>query len=210
MKIKICGVTTQADAVAAAEEGADFIGLIFARSPRRVDVATAKEILRRLPRTCEAVGVFQDQPLAEVKSILKETGLSSAQLHGSESPDFATSLGVNIFKTFTSFTDGSLDTLRKFDVFAFLLDVPKGDRERARIDLDWAAVAKKYGRVMASGRLTPESAHEVVRRLRPWAIDVCSFTEIVPGRKDRVKVRAFIQACKLAHHDTERIKVRVR
>lgn len=194
----------------AAEEGADMVGLIFARSPRRVDVTTAKEIIRRLPRAVEPVGVFMDQPLAEVKSILNDTGLRTAQLHGDETPDFARSLGVNVIKTFTSFTDDTLETLRRFDVFAFLLDVPKSETARTKIDLDWATVAKKYGRIMASGRLTAESAFDVVRKLRPWAVDVCSFTEIVPGRKDRAKVRAFIQSVKVAHQDSERIRVKVR
>jgi phosphoribosylanthranilate isomerase len=210
LKIKICGVTTQADAAVVAEEGADFLGLIFARSPRRVDVKTARDIVRRLPRSIEPVGVFMDQPLDEVKSILAETGLTIAQLHGSENPAFASALGVKVIKAFTAFTEESLARLRLYDTYAFLLDVPKGSNERTRIDLDWAAVAKKHGHVIASGRLTIESVHEVVRKLRPWAVDVCSATEIVPGRKERSKVRAFVQAARTSAADTERIKVRVR
>jgi phosphoribosylanthranilate isomerase len=210
LKTKICGITTPADALMAAEEGADMIGLIFARSPRRVDVTTARDILRRLPHTVEAVGVFQDQPLEEVKSILAATGLQVAQLHGAETRDFAHALGVKVIKTFTSFTDITLKQLAGFDSYAYLLDVPKGENERTRIDLDWAVVAKKYGRVIASGRLTPETAFEVCRKLRPWAVDVCSATELVPGRKDRAKIRAFVQAIKIARQDSERIKVKVR
>lgn len=210
MKIKICGVTTVADALMAADEGADLIGLIFARSPRRVDVGTARDIVRRLPKTVEPVGVFLDQPLEEVRSILAETGLPTAQLHGNETPEFAACLGVRAIKTFTSFNDDSLARLRAYDTYAFLLDVPKGSGERTHIDLDWAVVAKKFGRVIASGRLTPESVFDVVRKLRPWGVDVCSGTEAVPGRKDRAKVRAFVQAARASQRDTERIKVKVR
>ena len=210
MKTKICGVTTPADALMAAEEGADMVGLIFARSPRRVDVTTARDILRRLPHSVEAVGVFSDQPLDEVKSVLAATNLQVAQLHGSETREFALALGVKVIKTFTSFTDATLKQLADFDSYAYLLDVPKGENERTRIDLDWAVVAKKYGRIIASGRLTPETAFDVCRKLRPWAVDVCSATEIVPGRKDRAKVRAFVQAIRIARQDSERIKVKVR
>lgn len=210
MKIKICGVTSPSDGVMAADEGADMVGLIFARSPRRVDVVTAREILRRLPKSVEAVGVFLDQPAAEVRSILSESGLQIAQLHGGESPEYASSLGVRVIKTFTQFTDDTLGQLRRYDTYAFLLDVPKGGAERTKIDLDWAVVAKKHGHVIASGRLTPEGVHDVVRKLRPWGLDVCSATESVPGRKDRAKLRQFIQAARASQADTERIKVRVR
>ena len=210
MKIKICGITTAADAAMVADEGADMIGLVFAPGPRRVDVRAARDIARRLPKSLDAVGVFEDQPLDVVKAILAETGLRTAQLNGQETPDFAAALGVNVVKTFTAFTDESLARLRQYDTYAFLLDVPRGNRERTSIDLDWAKVAKKSGRIIASGRITPESVFEVVRKLRPWAVDAGPFTEIVPGRKDRMKVRALIQAGRAAHADTERVKVTIR
>ncbi len=210
MRIKICGVTTVSDGAMAADEGADMIGLVFAPGPRRVDVRTAREIVRRLPKPVEPVGVFQDQPLDQVRSILAETGLRTAQLHGQESPEFAASLGVNVIKTFTAFTDESLARLRQYDTYAFLLDVPRGSQERTAIDLDWAKVAQKYGRIVASGRITPESVFDVIRKLRPWAVDAGAFTDAVPGRKDRMKVRALIQAGRAAHADTEKVKVTIR
>lgn len=209
MKIKVCGITSAHDAQAAAEAGANLVGLIFARSPRRIDVRTAKDILRRLPRTLEAVGVFMDQPIEDVKSILNETGLEIAQLHGAEDPDYARSLGVRVIKTFTSFSDESLAQLRRYDCWATLLDVPKSGN-RSRIDYDWALLAKKHARVIVSGRLTPPSVHDAVRRVRPWGVDVCSATEAVPGRKDPAKMKAFVAAARAAERDTERIRVTVR
>src|SRR6185503_5402477 len=108
LKVKICGVTTPGDAAMAAEEGADLIGLVFSRSPRRVDVRTARDIVRRLPKSVSAVGVFENEPLDQVRAILSETGIEGAQLNGQETPEFCSALGVNVIKTFTTFTDESL------------------------------------------------------------------------------------------------------
>lgn len=197
LKVKVCGVTNPADAETVAGEGADYIGLIFAKSPRRVNVAAAKEILAALPRGPEAVGVFRDQPLAEVKETLRATGLAIAQLHGTESPRYAAALGVPVIKTFDTFNPDSLEALKKYDAFAFLLDVPKGG-SRASIDAEWAILARQEGRVMVSGRLTAKSVGDLVRRVRPWGADACSATEKSPGIKDRSKVRDFIQAARAA------------
>lgn len=210
LKIKICGITSVADAEAAAEEGADFLGLVFAKSPRRVDLSTACEIVRSLPPTITPVGVFQDQPYEEVRGILGKTGLHFAQLHGAESPDYAATLGASVFKSFESYSDENLESLRKYDVFAFLLDVPKGITSRSSIDAHWALCAKKYGRVMLSGGLTSNTVGEILRKVRPWGVDVCRATEREPGKKDRHKVRDFIQASQVAEHETTTIKVKVR
>ena len=212
LKIKICGVTSAADAAAAAEEGADYIGLIFAKSARRIDVKTAQDILWHLPKGVEAVGVFMNQPLDEVRRILDATGLKTAQLHGDESPRYCKELGVPVIKTFDTFSDGSLEKLKKFDAFAFLLDVPKGGGAgaRAQVDTEWAKLAKRYGKVLLAGKLTAESVGEMIRKVRPWGVDVCSATERTPGVKDRAKLRSFIRESREAFKETTRIKVRTR
>ena len=210
LKIKICGITSIAEAVAAAEEGADFIGLIFTKSPRRVDVAVAREIVRALPSTATPVGVFMDQPFEEVRGILRQTALSFAQLHGNESPDYAATLGVNVFKTFENYSPEKLESLRAYDTFAFLLDIPKGTQSRSSIDAHWATCAKKFGRVILSGGLTPDTVGSVIRKVRPFGVDVCRATEASPGRKDRSKVRDFILSARDAAHATTTVKVKVR
>ncbi|HLY75549.1 MAG TPA: phosphoribosylanthranilate isomerase, partial [Planctomycetota bacterium] len=108
LKIKICGITRPEDAVAATEEGADYVGLIFAKSARRIDVKTAQDILWTLPKGVEAVGVFMNQTLDEVRRILDATGLRTAQLHGDESPRFCKELGAPVIKSFDTYNDGSL------------------------------------------------------------------------------------------------------
>ena len=88
LKVKICGVTRPADALAAAEAGADYVGLIFARSPRQVSAKVARDVVKALPKGVEAVGVFMNQPLDAVRAAIKESGLRFAQLHGDEDPAF--------------------------------------------------------------------------------------------------------------------------
>src|SRR5262245_55988175 len=212
LKVKICGITSAADAQAAAEEGADYVGLIFAKSARKIDVKTAQDILWHLPKGIEPVGVFMNQPLDEVRRILDATGLKIAQLHGDESVRYAKELGVPVIKTFDTFNDGSLEKLKKFDAFAFLLDLPKGGGAgaRAQVDPEWAKLAKRYGKVLLAGKLSADSAGEMIRKVRPWGVDVCSATERAPGVKDRSKIRAFVQASREAHKETTKIKVKTR
>ncbi|MBI2930950.1 MAG: phosphoribosylanthranilate isomerase [Planctomycetes bacterium] len=210
MKIKICGITNPADAEMALTEGADLLGFIFCKSPRAVGVQAAREVLRELPDPSVGVAVFNNQPLDEVRSILAETGLTIAQLHGQEAPDFVSALGVRVIKSFTEFTPDALDNLRRYDCWAYLLDVPKGQAARTHIDPDFAVCAKKYGKVIASGKLTADNVYEVIRRVRPFGVDTASGTECAPGKKDKARVRAFIQNARLADRETQRIKVEVR
>lgn len=210
LKIKICGVTNVEDAMAAAVEGADYVGLIFAKSPRKVDVVTAREIVRSLPKDVTPVGVFQDQPMDEVRAILQQTGITIAQLHGAESPDYAATLGFNVIKSFETYSDATLEELRKYDTFAFLLDVPKETFTRNSVDVHWARCAKKFGRIVLSGRLTADTVGDAIRAVRPFGVDACRATESVPGRKDRAKLHDFIQAARVAEQATTKIKVKVR
>jgi phosphoribosylanthranilate isomerase len=210
LKVKICGLTSVGDALMAAEAGADYLGLIFAKSPRKVDTKTAHEILWNLPKGVEAVGVFQNQPIEEVRQILDATGLKIAQLHGQESPRFCKELGVQVIKTFDQFSEGALEDLKKYDAFAFLLDAPKGAGARSQIDPEWAILAKRYGRILVAGKLAPHNVGELVVRIRPYGVDSASGTEKSPGVKDLAKVRDFIQAAREAHQETTRIKVKTK
>lgn len=200
MKIKICGVTSVADARVCADEGADYVGLIFAASsPRRVDVAAARRVARALPSNVEPVAVFQDHPMEEVRGILQAAGIGIAQLHGRETPAYARALGVPVIKAFDRFSKRDMDRLRRYDVFAYLMDLPKNPASRRRtVDVDFAVQAKSFGRVFLSGRLDPSNVGTLAQSVRPFAVDACSCTERAPGRKDRSRVRAFIEAIRHA------------
>lgn len=212
LKVKICGVTSVADALLAAESGADFVGLIFAKSPRQVAVKLAREVVRALPKGTEAVGVFMNQPLDAVRAALQESGLKIAQLHGAETPAYAGALGVAVIKTFDAFNEASLEKLKTWDAMAFLLDLPKGGGPagRLKVDHEWALLAKRHGKVLLAGKLDAQNVGAAVRRVRPWGVDTCRCTEASPGVKDPAKIRDFIQAARLAHKDSTRIKVRTR
>ncbi|MCP4687976.1 MAG: phosphoribosylanthranilate isomerase, partial [Desulfobacterales bacterium] len=92
IRVKICGITDRDDAAMAVRLGADALGFIFAPSPRRVDPATARDIIRGLPRFVETVGVFVDEDLAVIRQIGRSCGLDMVQLHGNETPEFCGSL----------------------------------------------------------------------------------------------------------------------
>jgi phosphoribosylanthranilate isomerase len=197
LKIKICGVTRVEDALAAAEEGADYVGLIFAQSPRCVDIPVAAEIVRQLPAGTEAVGVFRNQSLGIIRQTAGMTGIRMVQLHGGESPDLCRDVVLPVIKTFETFDDETLRRLETYDTFAYLLDLPK-ESDVAQIDADWAVRAKGRGRVIAAGKLTPDTVGDLVLRILPWGVDVASGTENAPGIKDRARVRDFIRAAREA------------
>jgi phosphoribosylanthranilate isomerase len=195
LKVKICGCTRVDDALAAAEEGADFVGFVFAPSPRRADPAVARDAVRDLPRGTRAVGVFMDQPLDEVRSVLDRTGIGIAQLHGAESPADCAALGVPVIKAFVGLDERALPRLAEYDVYARLLDLPKGD-PAAELDPALARKAKKHGRLLLAGRLTPDRVGPLVRAVGPWGVDVAGGVESAPGVKDRDLVRSFIRAAR--------------
>ena len=209
VKIKICGITSARDADAALSEGVDLLGFRFLRGPRRADPRFVREIVRRLPQGAEAVGVFRNQPLEEVRSILAESDVPIAQLDGSEPPEFAAALGVRVIKTFTELTRASLQSLARYDSFAYLVDEPRG-RALRPADLDWAVCAKKFGRVLVTAPGTPDALHEMIHRIRPWGVDDGTCAGAKPDSKDPVKIRALVHAVRLADHDTQKIRVTVR
>ena len=196
-KVKICGLTRREDALYAAEAGADALGFVFGpRSRRRVDPETVAPIVAELPPFVTAVGVFQDQPLAEVQGIVASCGLGLAQLHGGEDLAYAQALGLPFLKAVSLSCREDLGELGRFPgTRAFLLDTGTGGTGRT-FDWDWAVEARRFGRIILAGGLTPENVGDAVRRVRPWAVDCCSGTEVSPGVKDLERVRSFVERAK--------------
>ena len=199
--MKICGVTNVADALVAAEAGADMIGLNFyEQSPRYLTLATAVEIARALPPFVLRVGVFVNPPEALVTRALGECGLSLLQFHGDEPSEFCTQFGLMSVKALRIRDAESLNQLAKFQTDAFLLDAHSqnglgGTGEKFNWDL--AIEAQKFGKpIFLAGGLTPENVADAVKQVRPFAVDVSSGVESSPGKKDAAKVRAFIAAAK--------------
>jgi phosphoribosylanthranilate isomerase len=203
VKVKICGVTSVADAQAAGAAGADMIGLNFyEQSPRQISLATAGEISRALPALILRVGVFVNPAEALVMRAISECNLSLLQFHGDETSEFCTQFGLMSLKTFRIRDAESLNQLANYQTNAFLLDAHSksglgGTGEKFNWDL--AVEAQKFGKpIFLAGGLTPENVGEAVKKVRPFAVDVSSGVESAPGKKDAAKVRAFITAARAA------------
>ncbi len=204
-KVKICGITNKEDALAAVDFGADALGFIFVPgTPRYVEPQTAKQIISELPPFITTVGVFAYTALETVSEIIQSCGLSAAQLHGSETPDYCKAIAercrVSIIKAFRVKDRHSLSPIPKYKVSAYLLDTyVKGKKGGTGETFNWdlAKEAKEYGRIILAGGLTPENVAQAVQHVRPYAVDVGSGVEASPGRKDHAKVRAFIKNVKM-------------
>lgn len=200
-RVKICGVTTVVDAIAAAEAGADMVGLMFyERSPRCVSIAQAAAISRALPPFVLRVGVFVNPEVALVQQAIAECSLGLLQFHGDESPDFCAQFGIMSLKAVRIRDAGSLDSLAKVRVEAILLDAysPSGlGGTGETFNWDLAVKAKEFGKpLFLAGGLTPENVAAAIQQVRPFAVDVSSGVESAPGKKDPAKVKAFIAAAK--------------
>jgi phosphoribosylanthranilate isomerase len=199
VKVKICGITSVADGVAAAEAGADMIGLMFyERSPRHISLATAAEIFRAVPSFIVKVGVFVNPDEDTVMRAIGDCGVSLLQFHGEETPEFCTQFGAMSMKAFRVRDAGSLLALPNYSTDAYLLDAYSPDAHGgtgAKFNWDLAIEAKQHGKpIFLAGGLTPENVGEAVHKVQPFGVDVSSGVESAPGQKDHAKVRAFIQA----------------
>jgi phosphoribosylanthranilate isomerase len=199
VKVKICGITSVADGLAAAEAGADLIGLMFAeKSPRRISIETAAEISRALPPFVLRVGVFVNPPEDLVARAIAECGLNLLQFHGDEFPEFCTQFGIMSMKAFRIRDAASLDALPKFSTDAYLLDAFSPEARGGtgeKFNWDFAVEAKKFGKpIFLAGGLTPQNVAEAVRKVQPFGVDVSSGVESAPGKKDHQKIRDFMAA----------------
>ena len=201
VRVKICGITSVADAMTAAEAGADMIGLMFYDgSPRHITIAQAAEISRALSPFMLKVGVFVNPEEAQVMEAISACGLNLLQFHGDESSDFCTQFGLMSVKALRVKDAESLAALENYSTDAFLLDAHSksglgGTGEKFNWDL--AIEAQRFNKpIFLAGGLTPENVAAAVRQVRPFAVDVSSGVESAPGKKDAAKVRAFIQAAK--------------
>jgi phosphoribosylanthranilate isomerase len=198
-KIKICGIKTVEDALAAMEAGADLLGFNFyPKSPRYIDIGTCRDIMSVMRKYGHItyVGLFVNASLAEVRAAIETCGLSLAQLHGDETPEMMWSLHGKAFKAFRGVPQ-SVNGFARSDSPALLVDAAvNGAYGGTGITADWnnaAKLAKQYPLLLAGG-LTPDNVAEAVRQVEPWGVDVASGVEASVGQKDPSKMKAFVQA----------------
>ncbi len=194
--VKICGITSLADALAAVNAGADGLGFVFAeKSKRRADPATLGRIGEKLPPSVKLFGVFQNQPPEYVNGVMRECGLNVAQLHGGEDAEYFGEIDFPVLKAFGVKSREDLRQIERFALPEFLLDSGSGGSGEV-FDWNLALEAKKYGKVILAGGLTPENVGEAVRKVRPFGVDTAGGVEKSPGVKDHLKVAEFISAAK--------------
>lgn len=217
-KVKICGIKTYEDAMAAASAGADMIGMNFyKKSPRYLSPEDAVILASRLRAEMGAqmpilVGLFVNEIVGRISITMDQVGFSAVQLSGDESVELLRELHGTAYKAIRPRTAAeALD-----DVQYFAPGEPKNERlpsllvdayhptlyggSGRQTSIEVALVVKeKTARLMLAGGLTPENVGEVVQAVQPWAVDVASGVEIEgqPGKKDAGKMRAFVQAAKL-------------
>ncbi len=199
-QIKICGITSLKDALLARDLGADAVGFVFAKSPRRVSVSKAASISSKLGGSVSKVGVFVDQSAAEINKTVKRCLLDYVQLHGDESPAFCGKIKARVIKAFRVKNGASIASIRKYKADAILLDTfdPAAHGGTGKtFDWELAVRAKKAGRpLILSGGLNIRNLASAIKKVRPQAVDLSSGVESSPGKKSAVKMKKAIAIAK--------------
>ena len=209
--VKICGMTNLEDALTAVEAGADAVGFVFyEKSPRKISVEAAREIVEKLPGRLDKIGVFVNEPPDRVSAVADDAGLTAVQFHGDEyrNPKQYSLRG----KTF--FCLPVVDMLREMRGQSGFFGIPRFPRG-AGVLLDsgnqeqrggtgrtfawgeahgFVSVVQKFYPVVIAGGLSSSNVGWAVEYLKPWGVDVVSGVEATPGKKDPEKVRAFVKA----------------
>ncbi len=198
-RIKICGITNKSDARVAWQAGADAIGMVFyEKSPRNVELSTAKEIGKSLPPFVTMTGLFVNSSEQEVKQVLKEVALDLLQFHGDEDEKFCRRFGRPYVKVIRVEDYDEIDSIcRQYpSARGILLDsYKKGTPGGTGEILDWNRIPKDISHpVILAGGLNPENVGKAISKIQPWAVDVSSGVEHSPGVKDPQKVERFIRA----------------
>lgn len=205
MFVKICGTTSEEDALLAVALGADAVGFIFAPSPRQIAPALAGDIAKRLPSEVLTVGVFRDQSPQRVVEIMEQTGLRAAQLHGRETPEQTTWVRRRVRTVIKAFAAGdpAVASASDYGADVILLDAPSPGSGQV---FDWrhAEDLPAGQRLLLAGGLDPDNVADAIAKVQPWGVDAISGHESSPGKKDPRKLRAFIANAKAAarpeHH----------
>lgn len=211
--VKICGLTNPADAIAAAEAGADWIGLNFyPPSPRFVTTEQAATIAKALPEHVEPVGLFVDRPPEEIEQVADRVGFRVVQLHGQEPPATLAAISprFQIIRAFRLADVSSIDRLLDYldqaerlgrSPDAILIDAyvpgrPGGTGRAIAEEVLKALPRERLDRLILAGGLTPENVADRVAQVLPWMVDVAGGVESSPGRKDPSRVAAFVRGAR--------------
>jgi phosphoribosylanthranilate isomerase len=197
--VKICGITTEADALLAVGMGANAVGFVFAPSPRQMRPDTVADIVKRLPLETVTVGVFRDEAPQRVVEIANRIGLHAVQLHGMESIEDTQWVRQRVGCTIKAFAAGARG-IDRFDEYGAQFLLIDGANPGSGELFDWrlAEGVDDPGRLIVSGGLRSDNVGQAITHLRPWGVDVASGVEASPGVKDPAKLRDFLAAVRAA------------
>ncbi|WDS36463.1 phosphoribosylanthranilate isomerase [Pseudoxanthomonas sp.] len=201
-RIKLCGMTRPQDVRLAVELGVDYIGLIFARSPRQLGIEQAIALRSLIPDSIGAVALVMDQSADAVAAIAAQVQPDLLQFHGNEDDAFCAGFGLPFLKALPM--GGALQAEAAMAGFpsawGFILDshVPGGAGGSGK-SFDWARYPHDAARpCMLAGGLTAETVGAAITAARPWGVDVSSGIESAPGHKDHQAMRRFVAAVRAA------------
>lgn len=194
-RIKLCGLKSLNDVIAANAVQPDYIGFVFAKTSKRfVTPQTAEELRKKLDRKIVAVGVFVNEPVEIVAELLNKEIIDMAQLHGNESEEYITLLrkktDKKLIKVFSVNEAKNLKAAYSCSADYILLDSGSGGTGKS---FDWNILQDFDRPYFLAGGLNITNVSEAVSRLHPYAVDVSSGIE-TDGRKDDVKMAAFVNA----------------
>jgi len=201
VKVKICGITNLADALAAVNAGCDALGFVFfKKSPRYITPQKAKKLINLLPGRIIKIGVFVNAQEKTVKRIVRQCRLDILQFHGKETPEYCRRFkNYKIIKAFQ--IKGKIDEkiLAQYQPFAYLFDAyvkskPGGTGKKFNWNLVTGLDLKHP--VFLSGGLNEKNVRQAIRKVKPEWVDASSSLESRPGKKDHKKVKDFIIAAK--------------
>ena len=197
VRVKICGLTRAEDVEAAVNYGADAIGFVFTDSPRRVSIETARRLLSYVPESVLRVGLFLDQASPDIDHVVNSVALDVLQFHGSESERECSGFGLPWLKAVAMENVESVKRAEHDypDAMGLLLDShAKGKRGGSGKTFDWSMLRPASKPVWLAGGLNVHNVGEAIRIVRPFAVDVSSGVESVPGIKDAKLIASFINA----------------
>jgi phosphoribosylanthranilate isomerase len=190
--VKICGITSERDAAAAVEAGANAIGFNFyPRSPRYIGIETARAIARSLPDAVLKVGVFVEPSEEEAQRAIDDVPLDVIQLHGRRVPSIA-------HRTWRALAAATADPSESLLAEAILLDAESPAHGGSGKSFDWKLATRFWQPVIVAGGLDAGNVAEAIETARPWGVDSCSRLESTPGVKDHTKVKKFVEAARAA------------
>ncbi|MDO9534959.1 MAG: phosphoribosylanthranilate isomerase [Bacillota bacterium] len=216
VRIKVCGIRTLQDALAAVQEGVHALGFVFAPSPRRVTPETAAAIIKELPPFIGKVGVFVNEESGRVREIAAYCGLDTLQFHGEETAAYCRLFHpYKVIKAFPVSHSLSVERCREYGGSAILLDTKYADKKGGGgLVFDWRLAlpfCKGTFPLILAGGLNQDNILGALKVLRPFGVDISSGVE-KDGLKDQDMIRAFMKQIRrweyqqISRYEKERVE----